>query len=241
MAMRDLPPSSAWLLLFQEIGLRLDRKGYVASNDGNLSARDADGTILITATGSRKGYLRPEELLRIGPSGRVLQGSGRPSSETEMHLKVYAQRPDVMAIVHAHPPVATGFAVARQPLDEPVLPEVIATLGTVPLAEYATPGTGAIGESLLPFLADHDAVLLANHGVVAFGPDLEEAYFRLERVEQAARILLAARLLGRVSTLQREDVLRLRPSAPAGGEWPPGDLRSETTVRPDPGDSGKIG
>ena len=240
MKQADQPPSSAWLLLFQEIGLRLDRKGYLASNDGNLSARDHDGTVLVTATGSRKGYLRPEELLRIGPSGRVLAGTGRPSSETSMHLTIYAHRPDVMAIVHAHPPVATGFAVARRALDEPVLPEVIATLGTVPLAEYATPGTGEIGASLLPFLPNHDAILLANHGVVAFGPDLEEAYFRLERVEQAARILLAARLLGRISTLEQEDVLRLRTSVPASGEESPKPYRSDSSVEQDASDSGNI-
>jgi len=209
---------AARVLLFQEVGRRLDTKGFIASNDGNLTTREEDGSFLVTATGSRKGHLRANEVLRIDAAGRVLEGGGAPSTETGMHLAVYAARPDVRAVVHAHPPAATGFAAARLPLEAPVLPEVIATLGVIPLAPYATPGTGEVVEALRPFLSGHDALLLANHGVVAFGPDLEEAYFRLERVEQAARILLVARLLGGWARLDLADVLRLRAFGPVPGD-----------------------
>lgn len=210
------PPSAERFRLFAEIGRRLDRRGFTASNDGNLSVREPDGTFLITASGSRKGYLREAELIRIDGEGRLLYGAGRPSSETGMHLAAYHARWDVCAVVHAHPPAATAFAVAREPLDQPVLPEIVATLGRVPVAPYGTPGTPDLVRSLMPYLRDHDAILLANHGAVTFGPDLEEAYFRLERLEHAARILLYARSLGKTSVLTPEDVLRLRASLPGG-------------------------
>ncbi len=206
--------------LFAEIGRRLDARGLIASNDGNLSLRDADGSILITASGSRKGYLRPDEVVRVDEGGRVLYGSGKPSSEIGMHLAVYRERPVVGAVVHAHPPVATGFAVAREPLDECILPEIVMTLGSIPIAPYSTPGTSEVEQSLFPALLDHDVLLLANHGAIAVGPDLEEAYFRMERLEHAARILLSARLLGRVTGLQRQDVENLLGAHGPGSTLP---------------------
>ena len=147
-----------------------------------------------------------------------------------MHLAIYAGRWEARAVVHAHPPTATGFAAARTAIDEPILPEVIATLGAVPLAPYATPGTPGLGEVLRPLLPMHDAFLSANHGVVTLGPDLEEAYFRLERVEHAAQILLVARLLGGASRLAPSDVLGLRALTPVAGESEPNPERGATST-----------
>ncbi len=199
-------PTAAQIRLFQEVGRRLDRRGLIASNDGNLSVRDPDGTILITATGSRKGYLKTDEIVRVDAQGKVLSRGRGASSECHMHREIYRTRPDISAVVHAHPPIATGFAVAREAMDACVLPEIIATLGAVPLAPYGTPGTSDLGGKLMPFVQTHDVVLLANHGAVALGPDLEEAYFRMERLEHTARILLTARLLGNVERLSGSEV-----------------------------------
>jgi L-fuculose-phosphate aldolase len=199
------PPSDAALALFREIGIRLDRRGLVASNDGNLSIRDGD-TILVTAAGSRKGYLRDDEILRVDLDGTIRHGARRPSSEIAMHLGIYRHRWDVCGIVHAHPPAATAFAVARFPLDHLALPELVLSLGRVPLAPYARPGTGEMGEQVAALIGTHDAVLMANHGAVTVGPDLEEAYFRMERLEHAARILIEARHLGGPHCLDPRDV-----------------------------------
>ncbi len=209
------PPTMARIRLFQEIGRRLDARGFIASNDGNLSLRDEDGSVLITSAGSRKGHLTPPEIVRISPDGTLLSGSRPSSSESAMHLLAYSLRPDVSAVVHAHPPVATGFAVARQPMDACVLPEIILSLGSIPVAPYGTPGTPELGKSLGPSLRDHDVVLLANHGAVALGADLEDAYFKMERLEHTARILLVAQLLGRVETLGRPEVERLLATDPS--------------------------
>lgn len=211
----DLPPGI--IALFVDVGRRLDAKGWIAANDGNLSVREPEGTILVTASGSRKGYLRPDQIVRVDASGRHLAGGGRPSSELGLHLTIYAERPDVRAIVHAHPPISTAFAVARQPLDSCVLPELVLTLGRIPIAPYATPGTPELGASVVEAVRRHDAVLLANHGAVTAGPDLESAYFTMERVEHGARILLYAQLLGRVTPLGADEVRRLLDTAPDGG------------------------
>lgn len=209
------PPTRAQWELFREIGRRLDQKGMIAANDGNLSARDDDGSILVTATGARKGYLKEDELTRIDLDGRQLHGARPPSSELSMHLTILRARPDVRAIVHAHPSIATGFAVARLPLDACVLPEIILTLGSVPIAPYGTPGTEDLPRALEPVARKHDVFLLANHGAVALGPDLEEAYFRMERLEHTARILLVSHLLGRTTQLPEDEVRALMRTGPA--------------------------
>jgi L-fuculose-phosphate aldolase len=201
-----LPPSAEMLALFREVGSRLDRRGLIASNDGNLSVREADDTILVTASGSRKGYLRDEEVIRVDLEGRLRYGTGRPSSEVAMHLGIYRQRWDVCAVVHAHPPAATAFAVARFPIDHLALPELVLSLGKIPLAPFVRPGTERLGEQVAALIGTHDAVLLANHGAVTVGPDLEEAYFRMERLEHAARILIEARHLGGPHCLDPSDV-----------------------------------
>ncbi|MCA9754324.1 MAG: class II aldolase/adducin family protein [Candidatus Eisenbacteria bacterium] len=219
---RHAPPSPTQIDLFLEVGRRLDAKGWVAANDGNLSVRESDGTFLVTASGAPKGYLRRDQILRVDSEGKVLSGEGRPSSELGLHLTIYRERPDVSAVVHAHPPVSTAYAVAREPLDACVLPELVLTLGRIPIAPYATPGTPELGASIVDAIRTHDAVLLANHGAVTAGKDLESAYFTMERVEHGARILLYAHLLGRVTPLGTSEVERLlATSGPrAGGPIP---------------------
>lgn len=184
-----------------EVGRRLDQLGYVPATDGNISVRLSSREIVATTSGVRKGFLQPRDLVVIDPEGQVLRGAGRPSTEIQMHLRIYRDRPDAMAVVHAHPPTATGFAVAGIPLTACVLPEVVATIGAVPLAPYATPSTADLPESIAPFIRDHDAILLANHGVVAFAPTLFDAANRMETVEQFARILFVATTLGQVNRL----------------------------------------
>lgn len=214
MSFRGRAPRPDQVEWFLEIGRRLDRKDMIAANDGNLSCLDDDGTVLVTATGARKGYLRPEHVVRVDRKGNLLHGDHRPSTELEMHLAVYDERTDARAVVHAHPPTATAFAVARMPLTECVLPEIVLTLGSVPIAPYATPGTGELGESIRAAIRGHDAVLLANHGAITLGSDLESAYFVMERVEHSARILWHARLLGTVTQLDADQVRRLMETGP---------------------------
>lgn len=191
-----------------EIGRRMYDKGFVAANDGNISLRMADGTILTTPTGVSKGYMTPESMVRVDLAGRVLS-AGRPSSELLMHLFVYRERPEVHAVVHAHPIHATGFATAGIALDACVAAEIIATLGSIPLAAYGTPSTHELPETLRPHIHHSDAFLLANHGVVAVGKTLMEAYDRLERVEHYAHIVLIARQLGGERQLPHEEVQKL--------------------------------
>lgn len=180
---------------------RLDERGLIAGPDGNVSARIDARTIVVTPAGLAKGRCRVEDLVAVSMDGGVQAGGGRPSTELAMHLRIYARRPDVCAVVHAHPPVATAFGVAGEGLDVPVLPEIILQLGAVPLVPYAQPGTEALADRIQAYLADHDAVLLANHGATTVGRTLDEALQRMESVEHAARIILAARQLGRVNRL----------------------------------------
>ena len=178
-----------------EIGRRLYALGFVPATDGNISVRLGDGSILITPAGVSKGALAPGDLTKLGMDGRVISGK-KPSSEYRLHLCVYKQKPGAMAVVHAHPPLATGLACAGAALDQPLTSEMVIALGSVPLAEYATPGTDEVTESIAGLLKDHDAILLANHGVMTCGRNLETAFQRMETVEQAAKITLAASLAG---------------------------------------------
>ncbi len=216
--------------LFIEIGRRLDSKGWVAANDGNLSVRLPADAFRVTASGSKKGYLRPEDVLDIEESGRVLRGHGCASSEWDLHRTIYAEREDVHAVVHAHPPVATAFAVARRSLEDCVLPELVLTLGRVPLAPYATPGTPELGRSVVEAIHGSDAVLLANHGAVTVGPDLETAYFTMERLEHGLRILFYAELLGQVTSLNADEVGRLLRTDPTRGRDAPLPCRPSVNV-----------
>ncbi len=189
---------------------RLHERGLVAGHDGNVSVRLSDGLILVTPSGVSKCSLTADDLVVVDARGAV-QGCGNPSSELGMHLRVYDRRPDVRAVVHAHPPTATGFAGAGEGFVAPVLPEVILQMGIVPLVRYVTPGTDAVADSIEPFLmSGHDAFLMANHGATTLGATLNAAHQRMESVEHAARILLTARLLGRVNELTALEVAALR-------------------------------
>jgi L-fuculose-phosphate aldolase len=193
-----------------EVGRRLYARGYTASNDGNISVRLDAGRLLMTPTGVCKGFMAPEMMCITDVDGKKLQGDRDPSSEMQMHLEVYRRRPDIQAVVHAHPPIATGFAVAGIPLDRAVLAEVVTTLGSVPIAEYATPSTRELPEAVRQYVSAHDGMLLANHGALTLGTDLFSAYFKMETIEHFAKISLVARLLGGERVLSREEVLRLQ-------------------------------
>jgi L-fuculose-phosphate aldolase len=189
---------------------RVYDKGFVSATDGNISARLENGNILATPTAINKGMVSPDDLVIVDPAGNLVSGQSRPSTELQMHLYIYRERPNVWAVVHAHPPYATGFATARISLTECLFPEVIVGLGAVPLADYATPSTSEVVESIAPFVQKADAILLANHGVVAYGADPFDAYFKLEKVEHAAHITFIARLLGGEKVLSSSDIEKLR-------------------------------
>ena len=191
---------------------RLYERGLVAGPDGNVSVRLLDGTILVTPSGMSKVDVCDEDLVMVDPEGRPMGRSRPPSSELQMHLRIYQRRPDAMAVVHAHPPLATGFAVAGENFVAPVLPEVILQMGGVPLLPYTTPGTSALADSFDPFVDRHDAFLLANHGATTLGPTLDIANQRMESLEHAARILFTARMLGRVNELSASQAEALRLS-----------------------------
>jgi L-fuculose-phosphate aldolase len=183
--------------------------GFVSATDGNVSARLPNGNILTTPTSINKGRVTENDLVEVTINGSPFDVKRVPSMELGMHLFIYQQRPDVHAVVHAHPPYATGFATARIPLDQPLYPEVIFGLGPIPLAEFAVPSTSEVAESIAPHVRTACAILLANHGVVAYGKDPDEAYFRMEKVEHAAHITFVARMLGGEKRLSPEQVDRL--------------------------------
>jgi len=190
-------------------GRMLHSLGFVAATDGNLSVRmDAD-RVLVTPTGFSKGMMRPEDMVVVDLHGKKLSGAYNPSSEIVMHLTIYRMRPDVGAVVHAHPCTATGFASAGIALDEPLCSEIVITLGAVPLAPYATTGTMELSDSLRPFIPFHDAILMANHGVVTYGEDLCRAYMRMEAVEHYAKVVLATRQLGSARSLGTHELEKL--------------------------------
>jgi L-fuculose-phosphate aldolase len=188
---------------------RLYTAGLIAGQDGNVSVRCGDGRILVTPSGLSKVDVEPDDLVVLDGEGRHLAGDRQASSEVAVHLRIYARRADVGAVVHAHPPTATGFAVAGEGLAADVLPELILLMGSVPLVPYATPGTTALADQFEPFLADHEAFLMANHGATTVGPTVAIAHQRMESVEHAAKILLTARVLGRTDRLSREQVRAL--------------------------------
>lgn len=194
-----------------EIGRRMYDRFFVAANDGNISARLHDETVLITPTGVSKGFMTPDDIIRVDLEGNLVsrRAERRPSSETPMHLAVYRARPDVNAVVHAHPPVATGFSVAGLALDAPILPEIVITVGKIPLVPYGTPAGVEVQNTVAPYVKDYDALLLANHGALTLGEDLTWAYFKMESLELYARVWLVARLLGSENALSAEDIGKL--------------------------------
>ncbi len=199
-------------------------RGFIAACEGNLSVRLEAHLILTTPTCLNKGMLAPEDLVLTDLDGRQLAGSRKVSSELAMHLTIYRQREDVKAVCHAHPPTATGFAAAGRALDQALLPEVIIGLTQIPLVKYATPGTPELSAAIESFVAHYDALLLANHGAVTWGPDLLTAFQRMETVEQFAKVTLAAELAGGAKLLSSREVAKLMAarhryavSSPPGG------------------------
>jgi L-fuculose-phosphate aldolase len=190
-----------------EAGRRLRDRFFVASNDGNLSARLSEDRILITPTSMNKGDVTAEHILTLDMQGRVVAGNLKPSSETKMHLAVYQARPDVQAIVHAHPPTATGFAACRIRLDQDViLPEVVFGMGKIGFAEYGTPTTDEIPNAVVKEIPDCEALLLSNHGALTVGSDVMQAYYRMEVLEMYARVRLVTRILGAPTPLTADEV-----------------------------------
>ena len=177
-------------------GSMLHENGFVAATDGNLSVRLDDGRVMITPSGFSKGMMDAKDMVVVDLAGKKLQGNHNASSEVDMHLAIYQERRDVNAVVHAHPCTATAFACSGIALEEPICAEVVMTLGKVPLAPYATTGTPELTSNIRPFIRDHQAILLANHGVVTYAEDLLSAYLKMEAVEHFAKVTLAARQVG---------------------------------------------
>jgi L-fuculose-phosphate aldolase len=190
-------------------GRMLHQCGYVAGCDGNLSVRVGQNAVLTSPTSISKGMMGPDDLVTVDMEGRQTGGNRHPSTELGMHLLFYRMRPDVRAVVHAHPPTATGFAAAGIALDEPLVAEVVVTFGAIPLAVYGTPGTKELSDSLAPFVPEHDAILMANHGVVTCGPSLLNAFMKMEKVEHYAKVVAVARQLGPQRPLSPEAVRKL--------------------------------
>ena len=193
-----------------QVCLLLYQRGYVVSNDGNVSVRIGEDQVLITPSGVSKGRLTPDMLVVCDLEGRVLAGRLHPSSESAMHLLVYRERPDVRAVVHAHPPMATAFAICRRPLAQHYLTETISGLGEVPVAPFALPSTSQVPDSLRPYVAGCNGALLANHGAIAWGRDLWHAFDRMEQVEQTAKIFALVHQLGGGVELSPEQVGAIR-------------------------------
>lgn len=192
-----------------EIGRRIYVNGFVAANDGNITVKVGENQFWATPTGVSKGFMTPDMLVKVDSDCKVLEGTWKPSSELKMHMRVYKERPDVKSVIHAHPPTATGFAIARIPLDKFTMPEAIIFLGTVPLTEYGTPSTDEIPDAVSKYLQNHDAFLLENHGALTVGVDLNTAFFKMETLEFYAKISLVARQLGGENELNCEQVNKL--------------------------------
>jgi L-fuculose-phosphate aldolase len=192
-----------------EVGRLVYQKGWVAANDGNISIRMDRQRILATPTGVSKGRMHPDDLIIVDMKGNKIEGRKERTSEILMHLTIYEMRADIHSVVHAHPPVATGFASAGRPLNMALLPEVIIGLGCVPLADYGLPGTPELTEPMLPYIPKYEAIMMGNHGAVCYGEDVFKAFFRMETVEHFARISLVAELLGGARPLPRLEVDKL--------------------------------
>lgn len=208
-----------------EIGRRVYERGMVAANDGNFSVKLSENEFLCTPTGVSKGFMTPEYICKIDADGKLLEANGnfRPSSEIKMHMRVYKERPDVQAVVHAHPPYATTFAAARIPLEQPVLSEAVLSLGRVPVAAYGTPSTQEVPDAVAEYLPYYDAMLLANHGALTYGETLLNAYHKMESVEFYAKILYQVKLLGGAKELteeQVEDIYEIRRKSAMPGKHP---------------------
>lgn len=211
-----------------EIARRIYNDGFVAANDGNISVKVNDNEFYCTPTGVSKGFITPDMIIRIDGTGKKIEGKLNPSSEIKMHLRVYKERPDVNAVVHAHPPIATAFTVAGLELNQYILPEAVLTIGAVPTCDYGTPSTEEIPDSLMPYIQKHDAFLLKNHGALTVGNTLTRAFFTMEEVEFNAKICMAAKQLSglgnssieEISCEQLEKLMELRKKFQLPGRHP---------------------
>lgn len=223
--MSQYPTRAEAARLMLDIGRRMEERGYVVGNDGNLSCLLDSGSVLSTPTGVSKGHMTEEMLVETDLDGNVLyEGPKKPSSELRMHLRVYKENPDVGGVAHAHPITATSFAAAGIALDEPILTEAVTAIGSIPVARFGTPGTSEVPDSIAPFCNEYNGALLANHGVVTWGPHLELAFFRLEWVEVIAKATLITKyVIGHCNRLSREQTnaieeIRERLSITLGGK-----------------------
>lgn len=196
-----------------DVGRRLWQKDLVAATEGNISCRLSPRQLLVTPSGTSKGHLKPNDLLIIDAKGNLVRGEGKVSSEVGLHLAIYAARPDCGAVVHAHPPVATGYALAGEDIPDNLLPESAMVLGSVATVPFAMPGTPALAERIEPLLADHKTFLLASHGAVVMGFDVYDALFRMETLERVAQIILNATLIGKPRPLADADFKTLQTRA----------------------------
>jgi len=221
------------------VGRWIHDREYVASTDGNISVRLGPDRILLTPTSMSKAMMNSEDLVIVDFDGKRVSGHRKPSTELGMHILIYRLRPDINAVCHAHPPTATGYAAAGLPLDKPILCELVIGLGSIPVAGYGTPGTSELGASIEPYVQDHDAILMANHGVVTYGPDLLTAYLRMETTEHFAQVSLVTERLGKSLLLSGADVEKLvvararycagaQPDGPEMGEVAPVMDNTET-------------
>ncbi len=206
-----------------EIGKRMYSRNYVAANDGNISVRVGKNTVICTPTGVSKGFMTPDMLVKINMKGEKISGKLNPSSEIKMHIRVYEENEEALAVTHAHPVIATSYAIAGIDLDLALLPEAVVLLGTVPIAPYATPGSKEVPDSIAPYCKNHNAVLLANHGALTWGKDIIEAFHRLESLEHYATMLMyTTRIIGEYNQLTCDQVntlvdLRTKMGISAGG------------------------
>ncbi|MCI8423011.1 MAG: class II aldolase/adducin family protein [Lawsonibacter sp.] len=215
--MNDYITSQEAKSLILEMGRRLYQKGFVAANDGNISCMVGPNTLWTTPTGVSKGFMTEDMLVKVDLEGNLLLQSGQPSSELKMHLRVYRENPRVRCVVHAHPPVATAFAVAGLPLNQPILAEGVAQFGEIPVAPYATPGTQEVPDAVAPFCNSHNGILLANHGALTWDEEPMQAYLRMESLEHWATVTLYTRLLGQANPIPAEKLSALRAVRAARG------------------------
>lgn len=195
-----------WIL---EIGKRMYDKGYVSSNDGNITVMTDDGYIWATPTGVSKGHMNEEMLLKMDKDGNIVEGTYKPTSEIKMHLRVFKENPEVKAVTHAHPPFATAFAICHKPIDKPYLIEAVIGLGTIPCAPYAVPGTEEVPDSVAPYCNDYNGCLLANHGLLTWGNSIEQAFFRLESAEMVAKTYSIVPSIGTPCGFSKDEVDKL--------------------------------
>jgi L-fuculose-phosphate aldolase len=195
--------------LICEIGRRVYNRGFAAANDGNISIRVGENEVLCTPTMICKGFMTPDDLCAVDMDGNQIAGKRKRTSEILLHLAIMKHRPDVKAVVHCHPPHATAFAVAREPIPQCILPEIEVFMGEVPIAPYETPGGQKFAETVIPFLKATNTIILTNHGTVSFGAHLEEAYWKTEILDAYCRILLLAKQLGSVNYLGERESIEL--------------------------------